>query len=48
MIDRSPRNLIWKVAGGNQARGWEAADLETAILFSSPYRNDWFLFYIDY
>ena len=43
MIERKPRNLIWKVAGGNQARGWEAADLDTAILFSTPCRiNDWF------
>ena len=45
MIDRSPRNLIWKVAGGNQARGWDAADLDTAILFCAPCRMNC-LFYI--
>ena len=30
-MDLSPRNRIWKVAGGNQARGCDAADLDTAI-----------------
>ena len=40
IIDRNPRSLNWKVAGGNQARGWDAADLDTAILFCSPYGLD--------